>query len=85
MSVNLNALLLAVALWPGQTSHQLAGRLGLHATYAGRRKPYTYPVRKALDQLAREGYVRSEDEPGGRGSRGWHRRWFAVSTPPARA
>lgn len=76
--INPNTVLLAVAIWPGLTMHQLAGRLGLREYGGGRSQPYTYPVKKALAQLAREGYVRSQDEPGGRGAKGWRRTWHAT-------
>ena len=76
--MNINTLLLAVAIWPGQTAHQLADRLGLRTTHGGRRQPYTYGVNKHLRQLADEGYVYFRDEPGGRGRQGWHRTWYAA-------
>ena len=78
MSININTVLLAVAIWPGQTAHQLAGRLGLKVFHGGRWQPYPYGVQKQLRQLAREGYVRSVDEPGGRGRNGWRRAWYPV-------
>lgn len=76
MNVNPNTVLLAVAVWPGLTSHQLAARLGLNLGHR-RHQPYVYPVKQVLGQLAAAGYVRYEDQAGGRGSRGWRRAWYA--------
>lgn len=76
--IDINTVLLAAAIWPGQTAYQLADRLGVRATHAGRRQAYPYPVRKRLEQLAREGYVRSRMELGGRGNLGRHRVWYAT-------
>lgn len=67
---------LALAVNPGQTSYQLAARLGLRITYGSRRMTYDYPVRACLVLLEKAGHVRHEDVPGGRGARGFHRVWY---------
>jgi hypothetical protein len=76
--VSPDVILLALAVRPGRTAHELATQLGLRITYGSRRLTRDYPVRSLLAQLEREGYVRHEDVPGGRGKLGFHRVWYPV-------
>jgi len=76
--VSADVILLALAIKPGRTAHELATQLGLRITCRSRRLTNDGPVRTLLVKLEREGYVRHEDVPGGRGKLGYRRIWHPV-------
>jgi len=79
LRVSPDTVLLALAVRPGRTAHQIAAQLGLNVTYGTRRLIYDHPVRAQLARLEQEGRVRHEDVPGGRGRLGFHRLWYPLS------
>lgn len=75
------ALLIELAIRPGQTAYQLAAGLGHRVTCRGRRLAYDGCVDVALAAMLAAGTARFADVPGGRGRAGWHRLWYAAVRP----